>query len=50
VAAGRSNRTIAAELYLGENTVESHLSHIFIKLGVTSRAAAISVAHRSGLL
>ncbi|MDQ0574037.1 helix-turn-helix transcriptional regulator [Agromyces albus] len=37
VAAGRSNRQIAAELYLSERTVESHISHIFAKLGVTSR-------------
>jgi class 3 adenylate cyclase/DNA-binding CsgD family transcriptional regulator len=50
VAAGKSNRAIAAELYLSEKTVESHLSHIFTKLGVNSRAAATSFAHRQGIL
>jgi DNA-binding NarL/FixJ family response regulator len=39
VAAGRSNRQIAAELVLSEKTVESHLAHIFTKLDVGSRAA-----------
>lgn len=37
VAAGHSNRQIAAELYLSERTVESHISHIFAKLEVASR-------------
>ena len=37
VAAGRTNREVAAELYLGERTVETHLSHIYAKLGVRSR-------------
>jgi DNA-binding CsgD family transcriptional regulator len=37
VAAGRSNRQIATELYLSERTVESHISHIFSKLEVGSR-------------
>lgn len=37
VAAGRTNRQIASELYLSERTVESHISHIFSKLAVASR-------------
>jgi DNA-binding NarL/FixJ family response regulator len=37
VAEGRPNREVAAALYLSENTVESHLSHIYAKLGVRSR-------------
>jgi DNA-binding CsgD family transcriptional regulator len=37
VAAGRTNREAAAELFLGERTVETHLSHIYAKLGVRSR-------------
>jgi DNA-binding CsgD family transcriptional regulator len=37
VAAGRTNREVAAELFLGERTVESHLTRIYAKLGVRSR-------------
>ena len=39
VAEGRSNREIAAELFLAEKTVEGHLTNIFAKGGVSSRAA-----------
>jgi DNA-binding CsgD family transcriptional regulator len=42
VTARKTNREIAAELYLSEKTVESHLSSIFVKLGVGSR---VDVAH-----
>jgi DNA-binding CsgD family transcriptional regulator len=37
VAEGRTNREVAAELFLGERTVASHLTHIYAKLGVRSR-------------
>ncbi len=37
VAAGRTNREVAAELFLAERTVASHLTHIYAKLGVRSR-------------
>lgn len=37
VAAGRTNREVAAELYLAERTVAGHLTHIYAKLGVRSR-------------
>jgi DNA-binding CsgD family transcriptional regulator/predicted negative regulator of RcsB-dependent stress response len=37
VADGRTNREVAAELFLGERTVESHLSRVYAKLGVRSR-------------
>lgn len=37
VAGGRTNREVAAELFLGERTVASHLTHIYAKLGVRSR-------------
>lgn len=50
VAAGKQNKAIAAELYLSENTVERHLSNIFAKLGVKSRAAATSFAHRQSIV
>jgi len=50
VAAGRSNTEVAAELFVSETTVKSHLAHIFTKLGVASRTAAVSAARRQGIL
>jgi DNA-binding NarL/FixJ family response regulator len=50
VAAGGSNKAIAAELVLSEKTVERHLSNVFAKLGVSSRAAATAFAYEHGLL
>jgi DNA-binding CsgD family transcriptional regulator len=38
VAKGRTNREVAAALFVGESTVETHLSHVYAKLGVRSRA------------
>ena len=40
VATGKTNRQIAAELYISEKTVQNHLSSIFTKLGVSSRAGS----------
>jgi DNA-binding NarL/FixJ family response regulator len=37
VAEGKTNREVASMLYLSEKTVETHMSHILAKLGVTSR-------------
>jgi ATP/maltotriose-dependent transcriptional regulator MalT len=49
VSAGRSNREIAAELYLSERTVHRHVSNIFAKLDVSTRAAATAFAYERGL-
>lgn len=50
VAAGHSNSDIAAELFVSDTTVKSHLAHIFTKLGVSSRTAAVSRARERGIL
>ncbi len=41
VAAGRRNADIAAELFLSEKTVKTHINHIFTKLGVADRVQAV---------
>jgi len=41
---------VAAHLHLSETTVKSHLAHIYPKLGVSFRTAAVAAARRSGLL
>jgi DNA-binding CsgD family transcriptional regulator len=45
VAAGRTNREVAAELFLGERTVEKHLSNVYAKLGVRSRTELVRTLH-----
>ncbi|TAH50850.1 MAG: response regulator transcription factor [Chloroflexota bacterium] len=50
LVAGASNKMIAAQLNLSENTVKSHLSHIFSKLQVQSRAEAVAVALQRGIV
>jgi DNA-binding NarL/FixJ family response regulator len=49
VASGRGNRAIALELFLSEKTVARHISNIFLKLGLSSRAAATRYAFEHGL-
>jgi DNA-binding NarL/FixJ family response regulator len=49
VAAGKSNREIAADLYLSVKTVARHLSNIFCKIDVSSRTAAAAFAYDHGL-
>ncbi len=46
VAAGRSNREIASELFISAKTASVHVSNILGKLGVTSRGEAAATAHR----
>ena len=50
VAAGATNKAIAAELVLSERTVDRHVSNIFAKLRVTSRAAATAYAYEHDLV
>jgi ATP/maltotriose-dependent transcriptional regulator MalT len=50
VASGRTNKAIAAELALSEKTVDRHLSNIFSKLDVPSRAGAVAHAYQHKLL
>ena len=49
VAAGKSNRAIASHLVISEKTVARHVSNIFTKLGLSSRAAATAYAYEHGL-
>ncbi len=50
IAAGMTNNEIAGELYLSVKTVSRHLSNIFTKIGVTSRAAATAFAFEHDLV
>ncbi|KZE95528.1 Transcriptional regulatory protein LiaR [Agromyces sp. NDB4Y10] len=50
VAAGSTNREIGQALFLSEATVKSHLVHIFTKLGVGSRTAAVAKARELGAI
>lgn len=48
VTARKTNKQIAAELYLSEKTVESHLRNVFFKLGVSSRVEVAEAVEREG--
>ena len=50
VAAGETNKAIAAELVLSERTVDRHVSNIFGKLRVSSRTAATAYAYEHQLV
>ncbi|MFI9595047.1 response regulator [Nonomuraea sp. NPDC052265] len=50
IADGHTNREAAAHLFISEATVKSHVLHIYAKLGVNDRAAAVATAFRRGLL
>ncbi|NED99654.1 response regulator [Phytoactinopolyspora halotolerans] len=49
VADGASNREAASRLFISEASIKTHLQHIYDKLGVRDRAAAVGEAYRRGL-
>ncbi|QHE67332.1 helix-turn-helix transcriptional regulator [Rhodococcus sp. WAY2] len=50
VAAGKTNRAVAEDLFLSEKTVARHVSNIFLKLGISSRSAATAYAYEHRLV
>jgi DNA-binding NarL/FixJ family response regulator len=50
LAAGKTNRDIAEELFISEKTVARHVSNIFDKVGVSSRAGATAWAYQRHLI
>ena len=50
IARGETNRGAAAHLFISEATVKTHLLHIYAKLGVNDRAAAVALAVERGLV
>jgi DNA-binding CsgD family transcriptional regulator len=50
VAAGKTNRAIGDDLVISEKTVDRHVSNMFTKLSLSSRAAATAYAYEHGLL
>jgi two-component system, NarL family, nitrate/nitrite response regulator NarL len=50
IAAGKSLPEIAEQLYLGLTTVKTHVQHLYEKLGVSDRAAAVATGMRRGLI
>ena len=50
IAEGKNLPQIASELYLGVTTVKTHVQHLYEKLGVSDRAAAVAEAMRRGVI
>jgi DNA-binding NarL/FixJ family response regulator len=50
LASGKTNKVIARELFVSERTIDRHVSNIFTKIGVSSRAAATAFAYENRLV
>jgi DNA-binding NarL/FixJ family response regulator len=49
IASGQSNSQIAAQLFVSEATIKTHVNHIFAKTSSRDRAQAVAYAHQHGL-
>ena len=50
IAEGLTNREISRDLFISEATVENHIHHIFVKLGISNRAQAVARAFQSRMV
>jgi two-component system nitrate/nitrite response regulator NarL len=50
IAAGESVPVMARSMHLSQSTIKTHLHHLYEKLGVSERAAAVAAAMRRGLI